>query len=172
MGHLGDTRAVPALVEGLKDSDADNQVFNLWALGSIGDTSAVPAIQQTLRAQDPAVRRTAVYVLGALKDARAIHDLQVALNDPSDDVRWNAAVALALLKDSAGADILMKLADRGYVDQIAGMTGEQKSQLVINAVKSLGILKFAAAHDRILALSQNDPDLAVRDASLEALRNY
>jgi HEAT repeat protein len=172
MGHLGDARAIPALIEGLKDSQVDNQVFNLWALGSIGDKSAVPAIQEKLKAEDPAVRRTAVYVLGALKDPRAIHDLQVALNDPSDDVRWNAAIALAQLNDAAGVDVLIKLTDRSYVEQMPGMTADQKSQLLINAVKSLGILKFQGAHDRIIALSQNDPDPAVRNASLEALANF
>src|SRR3989440_2455755 len=32
MGHLGDPRAVPALVEGLNDTDIDNQIYNMWAL--------------------------------------------------------------------------------------------------------------------------------------------
>jgi HEAT repeat protein len=172
MGHLGDARAIPALVEGLKDSQVDNQVYNLWALGSIGDKSAVPAIQEKLKGEDPAVRRTAVYVLGALKDPRAIHDLQVALNDVSDDVRWNAAIALAQLNDAAGVDVLLRLTDRNYVEQITGMSADQKSQLVINAVKSLGILKFAGAQDKIIDLSKNDPDPAVRNASLEALANF
>ena len=172
MGHLGDPRAIPTLVEGLKDSQVDNQVYSLWALGSIGDKSAVPAIQEKLKGEDAAVRRTAVYVLGALKDPRAIHDLQVALNDASDDVRWNAAIALAQLNDAAGADVLLKLTDRNYVEQITGMTADQKSQLLINAVKSLGILKFQGAHDKIIDLSRNDPDPAVRNASLEALANF
>ncbi len=64
----------------------------------------------------------------------------------------------------------MKLIDHDYLDKLQGFTAEQKSQLLINAVKCLGILKFQPAKDRILALSQGDPDLAVRDASLEALK--
>src|SRR3989441_12851401 len=74
MGHLGDPRAIPALVEGLSDSDIDNQIYNMWALGSIGDSAPVPDIAKKLEAPDPAVRRTAAYVLGALKDPRAIRD--------------------------------------------------------------------------------------------------
>jgi len=66
----------------------------------------------------------------------------------------------------------MKLMDRSYIDQLQNYAPEQKSQLLINAVKCLGILKFEPAKDRILALSQGDPDLAVRDASLEALKKY
>jgi HEAT repeat protein len=172
MGHLGDPRAVPALVEGLNDTDVDNQIYNLWALGSIGDSAAVPDITKKLEAQDPAIRRTAAYVLSALKDPRATHDLKIALNDSSEDVRWNAAIALAQLNDASGSELLTRLLDRGYVETLQGMSADQKSQLIINAVKCLGLLKFQPAKDKIVALSQNDPDLAVRDASLEALKKF
>ncbi|HYR41455.1 MAG TPA: HEAT repeat domain-containing protein [Terriglobia bacterium] len=172
MGHLGDPRAVPALLDGLNDNDIDNQIYNLWALGSIGDSAAGPDIAKKLDAKDPAIRRTAAYVLGALKDPRAIHDLKIALNDSSEDVRWNAAIALAQLNDASGSELLTKLLDRDYVNKLEGMTPEQKSQLVINAVKCLGLLKFQPAKDKIFVLSQSDPDLAVRDASLEALKKF
>ena len=172
MGHLGDPRAVPALLEGLNDNDIDNQIYNMWALGSIGDPAAGLDIAKKLDAQDPAIRRTAAYVLGALKDPRAIHALKIALNDSSEDVRWNAAMALAQLNDASGSELLTKLLDRNYVNKLEGMTPEQKSQLVINAVKCLGLLKFQPAKDKIFMLSQSDPDLAVRDASLEALKKF
>jgi HEAT repeat protein len=172
MGHMGDARAIPALVEGLNDTDAENQIYTLWALGSIGDAAAVPGITGRLNSTEPAVRKTAAYVLGVIKDPRAVHDLQVTLNDSSKDVRWNAAMALAQLNDASGADVLMGLLDRNYVNQIEGMTPEQKSELVINAIKCLGTLKFEPAQDKIAALSQSDPDLSVRDASLEALKKY
>src|SRR2546426_8816043 len=55
MGHLGDPRAVPALVEGLSDSDIDNQMNNLLALGSIADKSATPSVVERLTSSDPAV---------------------------------------------------------------------------------------------------------------------
>jgi hypothetical protein len=79
-------------------------------------------------------------------------------------------MALAQMSDASGAGILMELLDRSYVEQLEGMTADQKNLLLINAVKCLGILKFQAAHDRIASLSRNDPVLAVRDASLEALK--
>jgi len=172
MGHLGDARAIPALVEGLNDTESDNQIYDMWALGSVGDPSAVPDITRKLEAKDPAIRRTAAYVLGALKDPRAAHALTVALNDSSDDVQWNAAIALAQLNDASGADILTRLLDRNYVNKLDGVTSDQKTQLVINAIKCLGLLKFEPAKDKIAALSQSDPDLAVRDASLEALKKF
>ncbi len=172
MGHLGDPRAVPALVDGLNDTDTDNQMNNLLALGSIADKSATPSVVQRLSSTDPAIRKMAAFVLSALKDPAAIHDLQGALNDSNEEVRWYAAIALAQVDDASGSDVLMKLIDHDYIDKLQGFTVEQKSQLLINAVKCLGILKFQPAKDRILALSQGDPDLAVRDASLEALKKF
>jgi HEAT repeat protein len=172
MGQLGDSRAIPALVEGLNDTESDNQIYDMWALGSIGGSSAVPDITKKLDAKDPAIRRTAAYVLGALKDPRATHALTIALNDSSEDVRWNAAIALAQLNDASGSELLTRLLDRNYVDKLEGMSSDQKTQLVINAVKCLGLLKFQPAKDKITELSQNDPDLAVRDASLEALKKF
>lgn len=172
MGHMGDARAVPALVDGLSDSQVENQIYALWALGLIGDNAAVPGILKQLQNNDAAVRKTAAYVLGAIKDQSSIHDLQVALNDANNEVRWNAAMSLAQLNDASGADVLMKLLDRSYVDSLDGMTAEQRSELLVNAVKCVGILKFQAAHDKIMALSQSDPDLAVRDASMEALKKF
>jgi len=165
MGHLGDPRAVPALIDGLNDNDSENQMNNLLALGSIADKSATASVVQRLKSNDPAVRKMSAFVLSAIKDPAAIRDLQVALNDTNDEVRWYAAIALAQVNDPSGSDVLMKLSDHKYVDQLQGFTAEQKSQLLINAVKCLGLLKFQPAKDRILALSQTDPDLAVRDAS-------
>jgi HEAT repeat protein len=172
MGHLGDPRAVPALIEGLNDPDTENQMNILLALGSIGDKSATPAVVQRLSGNDPAIRKMAAFVLSALKDPAAVHDLQVTLNDTSDEVRWYAAIALAQVNDASGTEVLMKLIDHGYLDKLQGFSPEVKSQLLISSVKCLGILKFQPAKDRILALSQSDPDLAVRDASLEALKRF
>ena len=172
MGKLGDPRLVPALIQGLNDPDVENQLNDLLALGSIADKSATSPVVQRLSSNDPAVRKMAAFVLSALKDPAATRDLQVALNDTSDEVRWYAAIALAQVNDASGTDVLMKLIDHGYVDKLQGFTPDQKSQLLINAVKCLGILKFQPAKDRILALSQSDPDLAVRSASLEALKSF
>jgi HEAT repeat protein len=172
MGHLGDARAVPALVEGLNDADTDSQMNNLLALGTIGDKSATASVVERLHSDDPAIRKMSAFVLSAIKDPAASRDLEVALNDSSDEVRWYAAIALAQINNAAGADILMKLIDHSYLDGLQNFTVDQKSQLLINAVKCLGILKFQPAKDRILALSQTDPDLAVRDASLDALKKF
>ena len=207
LGKLGSRKAVPALIEGLREAEelktaddsnwqmdmgeqaarvfglgpsptemrdfqVQNQIYTLFALGMIGDNAAVPGILPQLRNEDPAVRKTAAYVLGVLGNTVAVRDLQVVLNDPADEVRWNAAMALAQLGDGSGADLLSNLIDRNYLARLEGMTEEQKSELMVNAVKCLGILKFHPARDKIVTLSQTDSDLAVRDASLAALKNF
>ena len=172
IGHTGDKRAVSSLVEGLDDSDIENQIYTLWALGLIGDNSAVPGVEKQLKHSDSSVRKVAAYVLGEIKDPSAAHDLQVALNDANDEVRWNAAMALARMKDNAGADVLMKLLDHSYVDAIPDMSSRQKGAMTVDAVKCLAILKYGPAHDELVELSRADPDLAVRDASLEALKKF
>jgi len=172
LGNIGDRRAVTALVAGLNDEQVENRIYTLWALGSIGDNSAVPGVLQQLRHQDPAVRKVAAYVLGALKDPAAARDLQIALNDSKDEVRWSAAMALAQLNNDAGADVLLKLLDHGALESVQDMTAEQKSKLVVDAVKCLALLKFEPAREKIAALSRGDPDLAVRGASLEALKKF
>ena len=170
MGQIGDKRAIPALMDGLNDPQAENEISTLLALGLIGDNSAVPGVVNQLQNKEAAVRKMAAYVLGALKDPSAIHDLQVALNDTSQDVRWHAAMSLAEMNDATGAGILVNLLDRSQVDRMDGMTPEQKSELMVNAVKCLGILKYEAVKDKLQNLSQSDPDLSVRSASLEALK--
>jgi len=172
IGRVGEKRAVPSLIEGLEDSDTENQIYTLSALGFIGDNSAVPAVVKQLKHTDPSVRKVAAYVLGAIKDPSAARDLQIALNDVEDEVRWNAAIALARMDDPAGSDLLVKLLDHSYVDSITDMTSGQKVELMVNAVKCLGLLKFEPARAKIVELSQSDSSLAVRNASLEALKKF
>jgi HEAT repeat protein len=160
------------LIEGLKDKDSENQMNNLLALGTIADKSATPAVVQLLSSTDPAVRKMSAFVLTAIKDPAASRELEVALNDANEEVRWYAAIALAQIDNPAGTDVLMRLVDRSYLEKLQGFEPEQRDQLLINAVKCLGLLKFEPAKDRIRALSQSDPDLAVRDASLEALKKF
>ena len=161
----------PSLSEIAEDL-VQNQIYTLWALGSIGDNSAVPGVLEQLKNRDPSVRKIAAYVAGVLGDRRAVEALSPMLGDPNEDVRWNAALALAQLGDSEGAELLVKLLDHSYVDSLPDVTPEQKTELMVNAVKGLGKLKHAPALERIRALSESDPVPAVRSASLDALKKY
>jgi HEAT repeat protein len=172
LGHLGDPAAVPALAEGLADTDTETQIWTLWALGTIADKQAAPAVITKLQSEDSGIRMMAAHVLGALKDPVAIHDLQIALNDTAAAVRWNAAMALAQMNDAAGVDLLIELTSRDYLAQFSEMSEEDKNNAIVNAVKCLSLLRIEGARDKIALLSESDPSLLVRDAALEALNTY
>jgi len=166
----------------IREELLQDQIYTLWALGSIGDNSAVPVVLEFGKNQEPSVRKVAAYVLGSMKDERAVEGLRVLLNDSADDVRWNAALSLAQLGNSEGTELLMKLIDHSYVDPLPNMTAscpqwvtqcaDPKALLMANAVTGLGILKYEPAKEKIRALSENDPAVEVRNASLEALKKY
>ena len=141
-------------------------------MGTIADAGAVPGVVGKVKSDDAGVRKMAVYVLGALKDSSTIRVLQIALNDPVADVRWNAAMALAQMHDAAGADLLLRLTDRDYLAEFGQMSQEDRENVLVNAVRSLGILKLEGAREPLASLSRNDPSLTVRDAALEALGTY
>ena len=149
-----------------------DQIYTLWALGSIGDNSAVPGVMEQVKNQDASVRKIAAYVAGVLGDSRAVEGLLPLLNDPKEDVRWNAALALALLGNAEGTDLLMKLLDHSYAETLSDITVEEKTQLRVNAVTALAKLKHEPAREKIREVSENDPVLAVRSASLEALKKF
>jgi HEAT repeat protein len=199
LGSLKERSAVPLLIEGLAREEklktaqwdsrvwtsffrpslaeirsdlADSQISALLALGSIGDNSAVPGVLEQVHNQDPPVRNMAVYVLGVLGDPRAVEVLRPVVNDTRRDISVNAALSLALLGDDEGADLLMMLLDRSYVDGLPDFDSGQKAELIVNAIKALTKLKHEPAVEKIQALSRNDPVPAVQSAALEALRKF
>jgi HEAT repeat protein len=161
----------PSLATIAEDLAVD-QINTLFALASIGDNSAVPAVLEQVKNQDPSVRKIAAYAAGVLGDPGAVDSLRPLLNDPTEDVRWNAALALALLGSEEGADLLMKVLEPGYVDTLQDFTTEQKTELRVNAVIALTKLKYEPALEEIRRLSESDPVLKVRGASLEALNKF
>jgi len=197
LGELKERSAVPLLVKGLEREEklktknwGENGAFQLWrpslteisndlvqtqiytlfALGSIGDNSAVPGVVEQVKNQDPSVRNIAAYVSGVLGDQRAVEALRPLLTDTTEDVRYNAALALARLGDSEGSELLLKLLDRAHVDSLTNFTPDQRTELIVNAVRALAQLKQPQACEMFRSLSQNDPAPAVRSASLEALK--
>lgn len=172
LGELGSRAFVPALVEGLGDEATQTRIYTLMALGKIADPSAAPEIARLLTDDDSGVRMTAAYVLGALGNPVSLHDLRVALNDSDVGVRWNAAMALARMDDRSGADLLLQLTDRTYLADFTEISEEEKNNIIVNAVRCLGLLQLERARDRIVQLSENDSSVAVRSAALEALSTY
>ena len=199
LGELKDPLAVPVLLAGLEREEnlkskdwSKSGTFSIWrptvgeiandlvqsqmntliALGSIGDNAAVPGVLEQVKNRDSYVRNIAVYVSGVLGDQRAVEVVRPLLNDSKEDIRLNAALALAQLGDTEGAELLMKVLDRAYVDSLPDFIPDQRTALMVNAVKTLAKLKYETAFEKIRVLSENDPAPAVRSAALEALKNW
>lgn len=141
----------------------------LWALGVKRDTAAIDLILPFLGREEEALKKTAVYVLGAMGDIKTTSALEPLLEDPSQDVRWNAALALARLGNSAGYETLVKMTDRETLKATAGLSEEQTEEIIVNAVKGLGILARPESGELLLELAEADPSLKVRQAAIESL---
>ena len=94
LGAIGNTEAVTALIEALKDTDAGVREQVAWALGAIGDRRAVDGLIGALNDTAAGVRKQAAWALGALGDSRAVTALTKTLKDPDAGVRRQSAWAL------------------------------------------------------------------------------
>ncbi|MBI4483245.1 MAG: HEAT repeat domain-containing protein [Acidobacteria bacterium] len=170
LGHLGDGRAIPALVRALQGADNETRLYSIWALGALEAREAVPELMSLLQDEDQGIRKMSVYVLGELLDPRALEPLRVALGDRADDVRWNAAVALARLRDASGLSQLVQMMDRSYLNRVPELSEEQKAEVMVSAIKALRMLGETSVAPQLEQLKSTDPNMQVRQAAIESLK--
>jgi HEAT repeat protein len=169
LGHVGDPKAVPVLLEALSDDDPETRIYAMWALGSLGDERAVESLLELAGNDDAGIRKMAVYSLGTLGAEEARTTLQTALGDYEMDVAWNAAIALAKLGDDSGRDRIFQMLDREFLGSVADMSEEQRSQAMMNAMKGAVLLGDPSFRPGLEEISEQDPNLKVRQAAFEAL---
>lgn len=169
LGHLGDPEAVPVLLDGIEDEDPETRIYSIWSLGRIGDARAVEPLLVLARNDDPGIRKMAVYGLGMLREQKAVPVLQAALDDSTFDVAWNAAIALAQLGDDSGRGRILQMLDREFLDSLSEMTEEQRAEAMVAAIKGAMLLGGEDLHHRLEEISEDDPNLKVRQAAFEAL---
>lgn len=97
LGELGDTGAVPALIEALHDPFVDVQWLAAQSLGKLKDPRAVDPLILLLSAEDKWARLGAVIGLEGIGDHRAIVPLMKMLKDPNRRVRAKTAHALGVI---------------------------------------------------------------------------
>jgi HEAT repeat protein len=177
LGRLGDRRAVPALLQAAQDSapngthpDPETQIYAVWALGAIGDPQGEPALIEFAKSEDAGVRKTAVHALGSFPGEGSRAALAAALADGTDDVRWNAAVALARRRDPAAAPVLLEMLDRRHLDTVAGMTEEQKVDVLVQAIEAAAVVPDPRLRAALATLRDRDPSLKVREAARTVLQ--
>jgi hypothetical protein len=99
LGDLRDPRAIPILVQLLKDEDVRSIVP--WSLGQIGDKRATAPLIGALDDMDPSMRVLAIYALETLHAKEAVPRLISLLND-QQRAHFGAQVSVA---DAAKAAI-------------------------------------------------------------------
>ena len=169
LGRLGDRRATPLLLDGVRDNDVENRVYAILALADLRDPAAVPALAQLAADPEKDVRKTAVYALGNVGDARAVPALAQALNDQEPDVRWNAAVSLAGFGDRRAVGPLKEMLDRERLARVPTMREDQKEDAMIVAMTAYTRLVGKDASPDLQRIADSDPSLRVRAAAKRAL---
>ena len=168
------TRAVEALREALKDSDAQVRKNAMSALAHMRDKSAVEVFKEALKDQDAHVRAQAAWALGLNGDASGVESLIEAVRDESGLVRAQAAWALGLKGDNRSVEPLIAMLrdrDENVRSQAAwalGLKGDRRATSALAAA-----LKDAAASVRsqaAWALGLKG-DQSVVEALIEALKD-
>ncbi len=187
LGEIRRSKAVPDLIEAMKDKVhyVCHSVAN--ALGKIGDESAVPVLSRAVFSKDETLVSLATEALGKIGGDKALGHLQAALEAKESIIRYNAINALghiggeraiAALKQAlrdedakarkAAAYFLQCIADK----QNARLRTSQQTDEPINVRQK--------ASDRLLAVGSRDgvarclenlksPDIASRWDVAEAL---
>jgi twitching motility protein PilT len=97
LGTLGDPRAVPALVEALKNEEVRWSAVE--ALGRIGGPQALQALSQLTRDQRPEIRIEALSALATSEDERVLPILQASAEGDQD--KWVRTRAFEMLQGLA-----------------------------------------------------------------------
>ena len=137
LGEIKDRRAVPALIEALKNKDLKHAAVN--ALGNIKDSRAVPELIIALKDEGSAVRESAARALGRIKDPTTIDVLIKTLKDAEWNVRVNAVWALSQFKVRAIPALIEALNDKNELvrEGAASALGRTKNKETVTALRNI-----------------------------------
>lgn len=138
-------RVVAALVEALRDTDAEVRKQALLTLAQMGSKEAEDPIRAAAKDPDPEVRRQAVFALGQFDDPANYELLASALGDSDVSVSEQAAFALG------------QLGDHRAVGPLAGTLKSSRSPEVRKQCAfALGLIGDAGAVDALIAALRDD----------------
>ena len=142
LGELRADRAVPGLIETLKDNATIWEAAGdaAWALGQIGDADAVPPLIAAL--QQPYVAGPALAALAKLQDTRAVQPLIDYLERTGDP---------------GAATVLGNLGDRRAVDSLIRALRHPQPSTRFYAARALGKLADPRALPALEWLHAHDP---------------
>ncbi len=156
-----------ALMQLLKDKNAEARANAARSLGDRSDKRAVPALIEALTDEDPLVRANAAKALGDIgdrSDKRAVPALIEALTDEDPLVRANAAQALGDIGDKS---------DKRAVPALIEALTDEDPLVRANAAEALGDIGDKSDKRAVPALIEalKDEDPLVRANAAKALED-
>ncbi|HXV28389.1 MAG TPA: HEAT repeat domain-containing protein [bacterium] len=171
LSRFNDPEVIPVLREALREeTDTDVQLYLIWALGVKQATESTDQIAPFLRSGQPELQKMAAYVLGVLGDQKSVAALEPLLKAEDRDVRWNVALSLAKLGSPAPYEELLQMTDRKTLVSYGGMTEAKIEEVMVSAVKALGLLRRKEAFPTLVNLADHDKSLKVREAAMQAIK--
>ena len=174
LSRFKEPEAKDALVHALSGLETEDEtelpIFLMWAIGNLNDADSAGDAARFLTSSQPDLRKTAAYILGVLGNKKFTPDLKRSLEDSVLDVRWNAALALARLGDESSFDILIQMLDRNYLRQAHPLNESDIERIMTNAAKALGLSHRAEAIQVLKTVSENDPNLKIKQAARAAMQ--
>jgi HEAT repeat protein len=153
-------RAVPAIVAMLADPEPRTRDSMLRALETIKDPASLPAVLASFADDTEYVRLSAIRVACGFGDPAVFEPLMGKLDDAAPRVR------------SVAIDNLARFTDPRRLGLFQRMLKDEDGGVRAAAARQLGVLKENAGLESILGLHTVDPDPVVRQAVLQALRNF
>jgi HEAT repeat protein/beta-lactamase regulating signal transducer with metallopeptidase domain len=152
----GDTAVVRALIERLKDEDADVRQAAADALGRIGDPMAIPELVKALDDAQPKVQEAALDALSNFEHGVPAAPVQRMLSSTNANMRQRAV------------DILMSMHAVAALPAISALVADADADVRQNAIQAIQELGSPSSAGAVMpALADRDAD--VRQAAVEAL---
>ncbi len=158
LGKIGDSSALSALLDALKDQHSSVRLSAAVALGNIGDSSVLSVLHDALKDQDKFVRLYAAEALGNIGDPSAISVLFKAMHDQHDSA-WHYAYKA-----------LSKIEGPSAISALLAAIKDPDRDLRLSAAWTLGNIGDSSALS-VLLDALNDQDKFVRSSAAKALGN-
>jgi HEAT repeat protein/beta-lactamase regulating signal transducer with metallopeptidase domain len=152
----GDTAVVRALIERLRDDDAEVRQAAAYALGRIGDPMAIPELVKALDDPQPRVQEAALDALSEFERGVPVAPVQRMLASNNADMRQHAVY------------ILMNMHAMASLPAISGLVSDPDADVRQSAIEAIQEMGSPSAAGTVLpALGDRDAD--VRQAAVYAL---
>ena len=150
------TKAVPVILNFLKENSSEVRGSAATALGWIGSESALEALLETLRDEASNVRGSAATALGWIGSEAAVAALLESLHDEDSITRGSAATALGRIRSEAAVEALLEALN------------DEASDVRSSAATALGRIGSETAVEALLD-TLKDEDSYIRSKAVMAL---